>query len=67
MPKGPHATLLTYGLPQMPQALLVAWETALREQYALLTERLQEVEAEQAARHRAAAPLGSGEEASSWA
>lgn len=47
MPKGPHATLLTYGLPQMPQILLDAWETALREQYALLTERLQDIEEEQ--------------------
>ncbi len=50
MPKGPHATLLAYDLPQMPQNLLDAWEKALREQYAVLTERLREVEAEQARR-----------------
>ena len=50
MPKGHHATLLTYGLPQMPQALLDAWEEALRAQYALLAERLQEVDAEQVRR-----------------
>ena len=50
MPKGPHATLLTYDLPEMPQVLLDAWEKALREQYGLLTERLREVEAEQTRR-----------------
>ena len=53
MPKGPHATLLTYGLPQMPQILLDAWEEALRAQYALLTERLRDVEAEQLRREEA--------------
>ena len=53
MPKGPHATLLTYGLPQMPQNLLDVWEKCLRAQQALLTTRLREVEAEQMRRKEA--------------
>ena len=57
MPKGHHATLLTYGLPQMPQGLLDAWEEALRDQQAMLTERLREVEAEQAKRRAPVPPL----------
>ena len=55
MPKGPHATLLTYGLPQMPQILLDAWEDALGAQQALLTARLRDVEEEQTRRKEAAA------------
>ena len=61
MPKGPHATFLTYGLPQMPQILLDAWEEALRAQQAVLIERLRDVEAEQA-RRRTAVETGKQEE-----